>query len=182
MIREDIFETPIWKGPLKLNNKLLIKLLEVCEVTNYMGSASSVDGSTQTNNLLKFKAFSYTKLCIENYFQQETNHQVTMKNAWICRNPPNSRNKLHVHDCHISGVYYIQTHKDSGNLIFRNPNEVVQVASGNLYQKDKCFWHEYTIAVEENMIVFFPNWVPHESARNQSKNHRLALAFNLMYY
>ena len=180
MIRKSLFDVPLWIGKLNLNNDLLKFILQECIKNNYIHyEKSSREGSLQTYNLLAVKGFKYTKRQIENKFFQETNHKVAMNAAWICKNPKGSFNAMHIHaECHISGVYYLQ-HNDNGNIIFDNPNPVVQ--SYYLFDKDKHFIHRFTQPVEEGMIIFFPASVPHLTETNTKETDRLALSFNLSY-
>lgn len=180
MIRKEFFETPLWISDISLNNKLLIEILEECIKQKYTDTKSSINGAIQTLNLLNVNNFFHTKKTIEELFLQETGKEVTVKNAWICKNPKGSKNKTHVHGgCDISGVYYIKVPKNSGNIIFHNPNQVVQTQE--LYDKDKCFSQIWYINSEENKIMFFPSWVPHETQENKAENDRIALSFNIVY-
>jgi|TARA_X000001036_G_scaffold428713_1_gene458865 uncharacterized protein (TIGR02466 family) len=180
MIRNDLFETPIWSTQVELDINTLIKIFDEAVKNNYTALNSSTDGSIQTQNLCKTDAFKDIKINIEEIFKDETNQEVSITSAWICKNPPGSRNKNHIHGaCDLSGVYYIQTPKNSGDIVFSNPNPIVQ--HKELYNKDKCFWHQYKLEPVEKGILFFPCWVPHEVETNKSEKNRLALSFNMVY-
>lgn len=180
MIRNNIFETPIWNGSINLNNKLLLEIFNQCVEKKYTDIKSSIDGAFQTSNLIYVEQFYDSKERIENLFYEETNSKVNIKNAWICKNPPGSRNRQHVHgSCDISGVYYIKVPENSGAIIFANPNPVAM--HKELYNIDKCFWQEYSMYPKEKGILFFPCWVPHEVETNKSQEDRLALSFNMVY-
>ena len=180
MIRNDLFESPIWSSQLELDINLLTKIFNEAVENNYTAQNSSTDGSIQTQNLCEVDTFKHTKIKIEELFKDETNQDVLITSAWICKNPPGSRNKNHIHGgCDLSGVYYIYTLKNSGNILFSNPNPIVQ--HKEIYNKDKCFWHQYKLEPKENGILFFPCWLPHEVETNRSQKDRLALSFNMVY-
>jgi uncharacterized protein (TIGR02466 family) len=180
MIRNELFETPLWSSKLNLNIDLLLKIFDESVKNNYTAQKSSVDGSIQTQNLCSVGSFAYSKNKIEKLFKDTTNQSVSITTAWICKNPPGSRNKNHIHGgCDLSGVYYMRTPENSGNIIFSNPNPVAQ--HKDLNSKDKCFWHQFSLKPVEKGILFFPCWVPHEVETNRSQKDRLALSFNMVY-
>jgi len=180
MIRNSLFETPVWSSQLELNKDLLIKIFDDAVTNNYTAQNSSTEGSVQTQNICKVSSFLYSKTEIEKIFKCMTNQKVSIVSAWICKNPPGSRNKNHIHgDCDLSGVYYLSTPENSGNIVFYNPNPVTQ--HKDLITKDKCFWHQYSLQPKEKGILFFPCWLPHEVEINKSQKDRLALSFNMVY-
>ena len=180
MIKNDIFSTPIWNGHIDLNDTILNKFLKLATEQNYVDQKSSIDGAIQTLNLIEEPNFYHSKNAIENLFFEETHNKVKMINAWICKNPPGSRNRQHVHGgCDISGVYYIKVPENSGIIRFANPNPVA--IHKDLHKKEKCFWQEYSMYPKEKGILFFPCWVPHEVETNKSQEDRLALSFNMVY-
>jgi|TARA_A100000172_G_scaffold77338_1_gene61609 uncharacterized protein (TIGR02466 family) len=182
MIRTDLFATPIWQGPIKLNNDLLVKFFNKAKELNYLAkNKSSVNGSEQTEDIAISKEFSDTKKRIEYMYYQETGNKVNMGNAWICKNIKGSMNEIHVHgNTDISGVYYIETPENCGGLVFRNPNDCVQMGTRH-FEKDLCWMGSYIIPAEKGKIVFFPAHLPHRTQINQNEKPRLALSFNLRY-
>ena len=95
MIRTDIFATPIWQGPITLNNNLLIKFFNKAKELNYLAKdKSSINGSEQTEDLTISKEFADTQRRIEHMYYQETGNKVRMGNAWICKNIKGSMNEM----------------------------------------------------------------------------------------
>lgn len=181
MIKNEIFSIPIWQTSLKINDKILLNLFEASKKFNYIRKASCEGDSEQTKDISNLKEFSYTKKTIEDNFLKETNNKVSLINSWICKNNYGSFNKLHVHGgCDISGVYYINCPKNSGNIIFRNPIESVHILDKNL-EKDNLWIQQWEVASINKKIIYFPSFLPHYTQINNSKEPRLALSFNLVY-
>tara|TARA_R100001591_G_scaffold108162_1_gene117427 strand:+ start:509 stop:1060 length:552 start_codon:yes stop_codon:yes gene_type:complete len=182
MIRTEIFASPIWEGNIKLNDKLLLKLFNQAINSNYIAdNKSSTNGSIQTKDIAIAKEFSDSAKRIENFYYEETNNKVKLGNAWICKNIKGSFNKIHLHGgSDISGVYYLEVPKNSGDIVFRNPNDCVQMADWNM-GKDILWTPEYIWKAQKGLIIYFPSYLPHYTQVNQSHEPRLALSFNMRY-
>lgn len=181
MLRKDIFKFSIWGGSVLINNNLLLKVFKGLEDFGFSKSQkSSQEGSLQTPDISNYKEFTHTKKTIEDLFYDETSKKVKLINAWICKNPKGAYNSSHLHgQCHISGVYYIQKPKDSGDIVFENPSEFVQIM--DIPDKDEMFNQIWKQPVEEGQIIFFPSNLKHYTEVNKSDLPRFALSFNLVY-
>jgi len=82
---------------------------------------------------------------------------------WFNLMQPGQVTQEHTHDdddeC-LSGVYYIDTPEDCGNLIITTPSEKVRVIP------------------QAGQFVFFPPSVPHQVTENKSKFERLSVGMN----
>tara|TARA_R100000734_G_C3317224_1_gene110159 strand:- start:764 stop:1348 length:585 start_codon:yes stop_codon:yes gene_type:complete len=70
----------------------------------------------------------------------------------------------HVHDGNYTGTYYLELDKNSPTTEFLFPDNL-----------NKSF----TVDVEEGDMVFFPCWLIHRSARNQSKKTKSIVSWNV---
>ena len=77
----------------------------------------------------------------------------------------------------ISGIYYIRSESNPGNLRFTNPNPLFNVTSFNEGPKEAiCF----EIKPQKGLLVLFPGWLLHEALASTDPNCiRTCLAFNL---
>jgi len=103
---------------------------------------------------------------------------IYLKNYWININYFGCFNKPHHHhgqDCVISGVYYINTPLNSGNIVFLQPNYLnyQEVTEYNEYNSD--FWE---IPCQENQCVLFPSYLEHYVEPNLNKKERISISFN----
>lgn len=70
----------------------------------------------------------------------------------------------HVHDGNYTGTYYLELDKKCPTTEFLYPDNL-----------DKSF----TVEVEEGDMVFFPCWLIHRSAKNQSKKTKSIISWNI---
>ena len=105
---------------------------------------------------------------------------------WIMINSPNTYNTRHTHpNSHLSGVFWIKTPKNSGDLKFINPNSFEAFVELNCYvEKFKLDTNSYESyqynPVAGNMITF-PSHVLHEVLLNESKEDRIAVSYNITF-
>jgi uncharacterized protein (TIGR02466 family) len=103
-------------------------------------------------------------------------------NMWININYKNSSNRVHIHHNSIlSGVYYLKCPENCGDLVFpRNYSESFIIDSIGSIKEDNTFNHRsISYRPEENKLLLFPSWVPHEVTNNNSEEERISISFNL---
>lgn len=101
---------------------------------------------------------------------------------WININKFKDCNQYHTHPGSLfSGVYYIKTPKNSGNIQFKHPGSmgVQSYWLGNindLNPLNSCVWDIEPI---ENRLLIFPSWLEHQVLPNLNQKDRISLSFNL---
>ena len=103
---------------------------------------------------------------------------------WIMINPPNSYNTSHTHpDAHLSGVMWIKTPENSGNLRFNNPYEFSGFTECNSYieevQDNTGFFPTYYFYPMVGKMLTFPSSLRHEVFVNESNEDRIAVSYNI---
>ena len=104
--------------------------------------------------------------------------------AWININSPGSYNVKHTHpNSHLSGVMWIKAPKDSGNIVFDNPNghqTHTELNSYNQEFKDQFFVHHaYWLPPIEGRMIIFPSHLQHAVNENKSNEDRISVSFNI---
>ena len=104
--------------------------------------------------------------------------------AWININSPGSYNVKHTHpNSHLSGVMWIKAPKDSGNIVFDNPNghqTHTEINSYNQEFKDQFFVHHaYWLPPIEGRMIIFPSHLQHAVNENKSNEDRISVSFNI---
>ena len=90
--------------------------------------------------------------------------------AWGNINPPKTQIKEHMHiGSDYSGIFYLQTPQNCGNISFRDPRIHYEM----LYQTPN-----FSITPQAGRIIIFPAWLRHEIDINESNQDRLGIAFN----
>ena len=100
--------------------------------------------------------------------------KIIIDNFWANINYENDINWPHRHQGDLSGVFYVQTQSNSGDLVLENFNFDVN---------NKLSLHlntEATVSVQpkKNKLVLFDANLTHYVTKNLSKNPRISISFN----
>ena len=102
---------------------------------------------------------------------------------WIMINSPNTYNCSHTHpNSHLSGVFWINAPKNSGDLKFINPSNFEAYVElrcyVNQFQLDTNVYESYIYTPTAGKMVSFPSHVIHEVLDNKSNQDRIAVSYN----
>lgn len=101
--------------------------------------------------------------------------QLEMTACWMNIMPANTYHPLHLHPHSvISGVYYVQTPKDSVALKIEDPRMGFYM-NAPLREKVPLY---HLIQPKAGSFVLFESWVKHEVPPNRSKSPRISISFN----
>jgi len=109
------------------------------------------------------------------------NKKLKIDNLWCNINYKNSYNLSHVHPhVYFSGIYYLETSKNCGKLIFTNPNTFVRMHTEMKEASEHPnFKSHFYIEPVKNLLLIFPSYLLHEVEMNTSNEKRTSIAFNL---
>ena len=108
------------------------------------------------------------------------------RELWYNINGRDSYNVMHSHpDSHLSGVFWIKTPKDSGELVFFHPN-AFNCATEYQWYKDEYrdmygLYAHIAITPMPGRMVLFPSYLYHRVERNNSRQDRISCSFNLKF-
>ena len=104
--------------------------------------------------------------------------QLDNLNYWVNKNYKGSSNKPHCHgfNC-ISGVYYLNTPKNSGDLVFLNIDKTT--CKNGKFIDDANFFSEFIIEPKEYDLILFFSETIHYVQSNNSEEDRISMAFNI---
>jgi len=117
-------------------------------------------------------------------YAENTNMNAShMCNYWVQNYDTNQTHHQHTHPhCSISGVYFIRSNENAGNLRFENPNPYVKIVLWENVKKWNGISH-YDITPKKGMLVLFPSYMTHQVLpSNSSDVIRTSLAFNYRDY
>lgn len=190
---QEIFKTPIYKTSLTLDNKSIKKYCLNLSKKDKGRIISNVGGWQSDNLSGVHKPLNNLFLNLEthaNIFGKQIGliKKLFINNIWININKYKDSNKLHCHpNSIISGVYYVKTPKDCGDINFINPSsDELQID----WNKHKKAFNGYTVynSIEwflpsiENELYLFPSWLKHYVKPNMNKKEeRISISFNLHY-
>ena len=110
------------------------------------------------------------------------NNEQVLANMWINISLYKDTNRSHNHPfSDISGVYYVKTPDDCGNIVFEHP--AINVLGYYSTELSKEF-NEYNSPTwwkpaVENTLYLFPGWLKHRVQPNKNKTEeRISISFN----
>ena len=180
----DIFKVPIYFSDLKINNKKLIEELKPIKIGNRFISNK---GGYQSKNLpLKHKSLKqFNKIILEesNKFANSIDLKPIKKinNIWLNINHYKDYNITSILGCIFSGVYYLNTPENCGNITFQNPvMDHLYPWSKNI-KKHNCYSSsQWWLPSKVGRIYIFPHFLKHYVEPNFNKDEpRVSLSFNL---
>ena len=104
--------------------------------------------------------------------------------AWININPPEAFNLKHNHPTSdLSGVLWIKSQKDCGNIIFESPRSFATHQEIDSYtedfKKNNNYFHSFHFNPTAGRILVFPSHLEHHVDFNQSQEDRISVSFNI---
>ena len=103
--------------------------------------------------------------------------ELGVSESWMNVSKKNGQQTGHIHPSSlISGVYYYKTTGEEGDLVFENPNQIVDF----MYHHGDIWPNSYCVKPKEGLLVLFPSWLRHRVDINNTDNDRIVLAFNLV--
>ena len=104
--------------------------------------------------------------------------------GWKNINEPGNFNVKHNHPrSNLSGVLWIKTPKNSGNLVFTSPNFFNRYEELDSYTKEFKYnsnsYMTYYFRPMEGRLLIFPSSLEHEVKENKSNEDRISYSFNI---
>jgi len=180
-----IFTDGVWNTSFKTDLK------EYCDFVknNDTGRALSNKGGYQSNDCnlsdpilsplishIQKETLNFSRLFNMTY------DSFKVDNMWININGYKDYNNNHHHPgCLFSGVYYISTPLDCGNIEFIRSTERVMVYDWEVpitdFNSYNCFnWY---LPAEQHRCYIFPSFYEHRVLPNRNKEERYSISFNL---
>ena len=191
MAIQEIFSVPIYKIKLDLNVKELQSFCQWKSIDEYeSGKVLSNRGGYHSNDLslddvtlqpLIKEIEIHSSQFAETFLSK--NKQILI-NMWFNINLYKDFNISHNHSGDdISGVYYIKTPNECGNIVFEHSAkdlydyyylDVKNRVDDNVYNA-RTWW----MPSEVNMLYLFPAWLNHSVETNKNKTEeRISISFN----
>ena len=171
MIKEQFFPTTIYGKDVKLDNQLFANEIVEWSKRDPGVKKTNRNGWHSTTEMHKIPVF-----------QPLVNELFIMMNDI----PPGGYNAPHIHPNSLfSGVYYIKSPKNSGNLICNDPRPGVQLnmpVRKTGQQPPKHLWRECHLEPVEGRIIIFPFYLWHSVEPNQSNDTRISVSFNFIQH
>jgi len=187
MIIRDLFKTVVLEVKLDLNLKNLKNFCLNYKKENKTRRRSNPTGY-QSHDVLKFietkelqkKIIHYSNIYLKDILQVKK--EPNLNHMWFNMNFFKDYNRHHCHpENKISGVFYVSTPKNCGNIIFINSSPIehflpLKEINGNFNNFNSTHWF---LPPLENYLYIFPSWLYHHVEPNLSKKPRITFSFNV---
>jgi len=187
---QDLFKTPVYKTTLSLDKKTLTSYC-LSMAKKDKGRIVSNEGGWQSNDLkdnhsiLNDLIFLIQEHCSLYTKELDIKSFNKVNNIWININGYKDYNQIHCHPkCLISGVYYVKTPEDCGNIYFQHPSynnfqydwKAEKTNNFNSYNSV-----EWWMPSSAGLLYLFPSWLNHCVKPNLNKKEkRISISFNLL--
>jgi uncharacterized protein (TIGR02466 family) len=109
-------------------------------------------------------------------------YQLEVERSWINVFKPGMQETEHSHEGSVlSGVYYVETSENCGDLMFQDPIGARRAhrafTQTNAITKQAATQIGY--APRAGRLLFFESWLPHAVSGNKSNETRISIAINL---
>jgi len=132
---------------------------------------------------LKEKIFEHLNIYAHKHLKVKDEQKFFYLNSWIVRHSKNDFAHSHFHtNSLISGVYYLNKPKNSGDLIFKK--DPIKSNLFSITVKPEFKEYDYTnsdktrVVINSGDVVLFPSHLEHSVEENTTDNVRYSLAFN----
>ena len=169
----------------KLNQYLEPRIIKWSQQNKGVAKTNAGGWHSETN---MNKREEYNPLTIELFNMQEEiykkenlSRKPVMGNMWANINGPGNYNRPHVHPNSLfSGVYWIKTPENSGNLMLYDPRPGTHMSMPNRTdgKLPPELWREVQYSPKAGTCIMFPSWLWHEVKPNQSSDTRISVSFN----
>ena len=188
MIKEGFFPTILYAKDFQLDlNQMTQNIIKWSKEDKGI-TKTNVDGwhsETNMHTKIEYKPLvdELFKMVYEVFNEEWLDGRVKIGNMWANINPPGGYNKPHVHPNSLfSGVYYVKTPPNSGQLVCSDPRPGIQTCMPNRKKGEppKHLWRDLHLQPQENRAVIFPAWLWHSVEPNKSNDIRISVSFNFL--
>ena len=190
MHRELLFPTPVYIADIEhptLNQNLEKDIIAWSKEDKGI-KRTNVKGWHSTTNMHERPEFkklvNMLYACQKTIYEQEYyESEPVLGNMWANINPPGGMNRAHQHPNSLwSGVYWIKTPKNCGQLKIDDPRSVACMTRPR--QKDTKkpdrLWRETHYEPVAGRCIMFPSWLMHCVDPNESNDIRISVSFNFL--
>lgn len=191
----NLFSTPVYEHQGSINETFLVQneiknTLPIILTTDTFINPPGWNDGVKTNIKSRFNTigdFQMNNLAayIETHIRKYINiigawepMPTKLAHSWVNIIGEHDNQDWHQHqDALISGTYYYQTSDNSGDIVFRTPNQFVEL---ELFPLGSTVDKFYSVKPKNGKIVLFPGWLAHKVEENKSDNERISISFNYL--
>jgi len=190
--RIDWFPTSIWRFSVPGYEALNERLIRLIERERNLDPAGLAGRSTRlgwhsTDRLhLHPEMQEFVDILNENvaevvraYRVDTTKATVDLATCWAIVNGKLASGVIHCHpNSFLSGVYYVRTNDESGDIFFQDPRHVASMWSCPVTEHTPWTIRQVSYHPVSGGMLIFPSWLYHGVEPNLSDDPRISLSFN----
>jgi len=188
LIKEQFFPTTVYGKDLQLDNNTLAQHIIQWSQQDQGVKKTNMNGWHSTTDMHLKKEYQVLvdelyKMQHEIYQEEWLDRKPMLGNMWANINYSGGYNRPHVHpNCLFSGVYYVKTQPQCGELVVNDPRPGIQtmMPTRKSGQPPKHLWREAHIEPVQGRLIMFPAWLWHCVEPNQSNDMRISVSFNFI--
>jgi uncharacterized protein (TIGR02466 family) len=121
---------------------------------------------------------NFAKTMVASVYDNPDNIYLT--NMWTTIYPTGAYVPEHTHsNSLLSGVFYVKAPENCGNIVFHDPSFIAKTMMIHKIDQFPTVDTKFIQEVEDGMMILFPSWLPHMTLKNDSKEDRIILSFNI---
>lgn len=182
----NLWPIPLYKSIIDVNDDWLNYIKNIEYERNSVNNADMSKDYYILEKLpdLKNKIQSCVEDFTKNFLKLSDKFNFYFLNSWSNKHHSNDWSHSHYHgNSLISGVYYLNTPENSGNIDFVKNNLNNNMFSESLvfdYKEDNFINTESVRVVpKKGLILLFPSHLQHKVTRNKTNQARYSIAFNM---
>ena len=186
---QDLFKTPIFISNCNVNRSSLLEYVEIYVKNNPTGRQASNMGGYQsldldyTINPIKSLVDDIVKVVYDYGKELKIKTPIRLGNIWFNVNKTKESNTEHMHTGIISGVYYLNTNKDSGSIRFYHGyhDQICYTwKTAEWKEKNNRNSEHWDIVPDNDDLILFPSFLHHSVLANKSDEDRISFSFNFV--
>ena len=183
---QELFAVPVLSVKLNLDTEAMMNYCDELHkkggnrvVSNQGGFQSLMDMSIKSVQPLIEKIEYYATELAKNLIN---NNDQKIESMWLNVNGHKHFNLSHIHSgSDLSGIYYLKTPKDCGQLMFQHPaSDLLTYYTQHQKRSSLNTWNSENWYFEpvKDWLYIFPSWLKHAVLMNNSRSDRVSVAFN----
>jgi uncharacterized protein (TIGR02466 family) len=190
--RIDWFPTSIWRFNVIDHERLNQNLMRLIEAERQrdpagMGGRSTRLGWHSTDQLHRHPEMQeFVGILNENVAEvvracrvDSSKAAVDLATCWAIVNGKLASGVIHCHpNSFLSGVYYVNTNDESGDIFFQDPRHVASMWSCPVIEHTPWTIRQVSYHPVSGGMLIFPSWLNHGAEPNLSDAPRVSLSFN----
>ena len=188
---EYFFSTPVYikdiPNAVELNRYLEEKIIQWSQQDKGVSktNAGGWHSTTEMNQKEEYNVLTKELFAMQDeiFAKELLTQKPVLGNMWANINYPGNFNRPHLHpNALFSGVYWIKTPAQSGNLMLYDPRSGTHTTLPNRKEGKlpSELWREVHYEPIAGRIIMFPAWMWHEVKPNESNDTRISISFNFL--